>query len=156
MKMKTKSNDVLKWSLTELAEAIENRTISPVEVMKLMLQKIAIKDKELNAYISLMEENAIKNAKMAELQIQKGNYLGPLHGVPIAVKDNIFVKGYKNTMASEIFKDFVPDEDAELIRKLKSAGAIIIGKTNMHELTMGLSFDRSYFGPVRNPLILRK
>ncbi|MEH7342556.1 amidase [Bacillus sp. JJ1532] len=149
--MKVKSNDVLTWSLADLANGIEKREISPVEVTKLIFESIAEKDKVLNSYITVMEDRAMNDAMEAETAIQKGNYKGPLHGIPIAVKDNVYVKGVRNTVGSKIYKDFVPTVDAELINKLNSAGVIIIGKTNMHEFAFGASGDRSYFGPSRNP-----
>ena len=154
--MITKSNDISGWSLSDLANAIESKEVSPVEVTKLLLARIDSNDKELNSYITLMEDRALKDAIDAENEIMSGNYKGPLHGVPIAVKDNVYIKGVKNTAASEIYKDFIPDEDAELAAKLQNAGAIIIGKTNMHEFAYGGTGDRSYFGAPRNPHNLAK
>lgn len=149
--MQAKSNDVLTWSLTELASAIEYKNISPVEVTKLLIDRISKNDGELNSYITVMEQTALDDARKAEKAIQQGNYRGKLHGVPIAVKDNVFVKGVANTSASGIYQDYIPNEDAELIRRLKSSGATLIGKTNMHEFAVGGSGDCSFFGPARNP-----
>src|SRR5699024_11016901 len=150
--MKTKWNDVLTWSLTDLADAIGAKEISPVEITKLLLERIHERDKQLNSYITIMEENALTYAKESEKEILQGKNKGPLHGIPIAVKDNIFVRGTKNTSGSAVYKDYVPNEDAELVRRLIASGVVIIGKTNMHEFASGGTGDRSYFGPSRNPV----
>lgn len=150
--MKTTWDDVLTWNLTELANSIGAKEISPVEITRLLLEKIYESDRKFNSYITVMEESAIASAKEAETEILLGNIKGPLHGVPVAVKDNVFVKGIKNTSGSAVYKDYVPTEDAELVRRLTDSGAVIIGKTNMHEFAAGGTGDRSYFGPSRNPL----
>src|SRR5690625_1282096 len=110
--MVNKTEDILTWSLTDLGKAIKNKKISPVEVTKLLLEEIDVKDKELNSYITVMADQGMKDAIEAEKDIQKGNYKGPLHGIPIAIKDDAYVKGVRNTNGSELDKDFIPDIDA--------------------------------------------
>jgi aspartyl-tRNA(Asn)/glutamyl-tRNA(Gln) amidotransferase subunit A len=151
-----KESSFLEWSISELGEAIRTKQISPVEVVKDTVQLIQEKDSQINAFITVMEEEAMNAAQQAEADIQKGNYLGPLHGVPIGLKDLIYTKGTRTTFGSEIYKEFVPDFDAEIVSKLKAAGAIIIGKLNTHQFAYGGTGDRSYFGPSRNPYNLSK
>lgn len=145
------TDDILAWSITDLADAYRKKILSPVEVTRHLLARIAKENRERNVYITIMEETAMEEAKAAEKLILNGEYKGPLQGVPIAVKDDIFVAGYKTTGGSALFEDFIPKEDAQVIRKLRKAGAILIGKTNMHELGYGTTGDVSYFGPVKNP-----
>ena len=97
------------------------------------------------------EHRVLAEAKAKEKEIQTGHYKGPLHGVPIGIKDNIFTKQLKTTMGSNIYKDFVPIEDAFVIETLKKAGAIIIGKHNTHQFAYGPTGDRSHVGPAKNP-----
>ncbi len=149
--MEVDSNDILEWSISDLAQTIQKKQVSPLEIIKLLLEEINQKDKLFNAYINVMEEEAINRAMECESSLQNGGYIGPLHGIPIVVKDNISVKGVECTAGSEIYKDFKAEYDATLIRKLKSAGAIIIGKSNMSEFAIGGTGDRSYFGATRNP-----
>ena len=96
-------------------------------------------------------ELAFTQARELETEIQQGRWRGPLHGIPIALKDNIDTAGIKTTGASELFKDRVPSEDAEVVRRLKNAGAILLGKTNLHEFALGGTSSVSYFKPVHNP-----
>jgi Asp-tRNA(Asn)/Glu-tRNA(Gln) amidotransferase A subunit family amidase len=93
-------------------------------------------------------------AQAMEAEQRKGKWRGPLHGIPITLKDNIDTAGIRTTAASELFKDRVPSEDAEVVRRLKNAGAILLGKTNLHEFALGGSSSVSYFGPVHNPWAL--
>ncbi len=142
--------DVLGWSLVTVAEKIQTKQISPVEVTKKMLGYIKLNPK-LNAYITLDEEEALVSALQAEQEINSGNIRGLLHGVPIALKDLIYTKGLRTTMGSKIYEDFVPDFNATVVEKLKHAGAIILGKLNMHQFAYGTTGDRSFFGAVKNP-----
>ena len=93
----------------------------------------------------------MEDAKRAEAEILAGEYRGPLHGVPVAIKDLVYTKGILTTMASAFYQDFVPDEDAEVARRLGGAGTVLLGKTNTHEFAYGPTGDRSFFGPTRNP-----
>src|SRR5690625_5141374 len=116
------SSDFLTWDITTLATEIREKRLSPVDVTKAILDEITKKDQSLNSYITVMRESALQEAKLAEEAIEKGSYLGPLHGVPISIKDNVYVKDVKNTAGSKIYKDYIPSEDAELVTKLKAAG----------------------------------
>lgn len=149
--MTNSGKEFLKWSLTELAAHLKAKALSPVEVTGSLLERIDIEDKKLNSYITVMHDEAMEAAKEAEDEIARGNYRGPLHGVPLSLKDLIFTKGVPTTMGSEFFKDYITDYDATVTRKLKDAGAVIIGKVNLHQFAYGPLGDRSYFGPTRNP-----
>lgn len=141
-------------SLAEASDAVRKKAISPVELTKASLQRIEQFNPRLNAFISVTADSALSDARTLEAEAQRGHWRGPLHGIPIAVKDNIDTAGVRTTAASELFKDRVPPEDAEVVRRLKKAGAIILGKTNLHEFAYGGTSAISYFGPVHNPWAL--
>ncbi len=149
--MSVHSNDVLNWDIATLADAYKAKSLSPVEVTEKMLARIATVDKELNAFITVTDEEALEQAKQAEKEIQAGKIRGALHGVPIAIKDIIFTKDIVTTMGSEIYREFVPDYDAAVVERLKGAGAVILGKLNTHQFAYGATGDRSFFGPTKNP-----
>jgi aspartyl-tRNA(Asn)/glutamyl-tRNA(Gln) amidotransferase subunit A len=138
-------------SLTDLARAYSERRLSPVEVVGALLERIEGADGELNSFITVLPERALEEATRAEQEILGGDYRGPLHGVPVGLKDLIYTEGVRTTMGSAFFKDYVPDYSATVVPRLEEAGAIIIGKTNTHEFAYGPTGDRSYFGPTRNP-----
>lgn len=141
----------LGWSIEQLSKSIKAKEISPVEVTKATTNLIKEKNPELNAYITLMEEDSLQAAKKSEEEIIAGNYRGPLHGIPIGIKDLIYTKGVRTTFGSETHHNFIPSFDAEVVTKLKEAGSLIIGKLNMHSFAYGATGDRSYYGPVKNP-----
>jgi aspartyl-tRNA(Asn)/glutamyl-tRNA(Gln) amidotransferase subunit A len=147
----TKEADVLNWSLSALSDAIREKMISPVEVTNRLLKQIEAINPIINCYVTVLFEEAKERAIEAEKEIAAGNWKGPLHGIPIGIKDIIYTKNIKTTMGSAIFKDFVPDHDAAVVERLKQAGAILIGKQNTHQFAYGPTGDRSFFGPVRNP-----
>src|SRR5438034_2225485 len=151
MQNRSQTNDLAFLSLTELSELIRSRKVSPVEVTRNILERIERLHPALNAYITVTRDVAIKSAQEAESEIQHKKWRGPLHGVPVAVKDLFDTIGIKTTAGSAVFKDRVPDKDAEVIRKLKAAGAVLVGKTNMHEFAFGGSSLVTYFGGVHNP-----
>jgi aspartyl-tRNA(Asn)/glutamyl-tRNA(Gln) amidotransferase subunit A len=134
-----------------LSRRIQQQTVSPVDVVDTCLKRIAALNPLLNAFITVMADDARDQAKDAEAEIRTGGWRGPLHGVPVAVKDFYDTAGVATTAGSEQFKDRVPDSDAEVVRRLRRAGAIVIGKTNMDALGMATTGLTSYFGPVRNP-----
>src|ERR687890_623602 len=138
-------------TLAALATALRERRLSPVEFLGALLERIETVDKELNAFITVLPERALEEAARAEKEILDGECRGPLHGVPVGLKDLIYTKGVRTTMGSAFFEDYVPDHSATVVSKLEEAGAIIIGKTNTHEFAYGPTGDRSYFGPTRNP-----
>ena len=136
-------------TIAALAKNLKERSISPVEAVEACLKRIEAD--ETNAFITVTAERAMAEAEEAEREIQAGRYRGPLHGVPIALKDLIFTKDIRTTMASTFFEDYVPDHDATVVQKLEEAGAILIGKTNTHEFAYGPTGDRSRFGTTKNP-----
>jgi aspartyl-tRNA(Asn)/glutamyl-tRNA(Gln) amidotransferase subunit A len=128
-----------------------DKKISPLDLTRDCLERIERLNPKLNAFITVTRESALQEARRAELEINRGQWRGPLHGIPIALKDLIDTNGSPTTAASEIFKDRIPDDDAEVVRRLRQAGAVILGKLNLHEFAYGGTCVPSYFGPVRNP-----
>ena len=119
---------------------IEQKQVSPVEVVEAYQERIERLDPQLNAYLTVCHDEARQAAREAEHAIARGQYRGPLHGIPFAAKDQLYTKGIRTTGGSPIFEHFVPDEDATVITKLKAAGAILLGKLNMTEFaTTGFS-----------------
>ncbi len=141
----------LPLSLADLAAALRERRLSPVEVVNTLLERIESEDAKLNAFITVLPERAREEAARAEKEMLAGEYRGPLHGVPVGVKDLICTEGVRTTMGSAFFEDYVPDHSATVVSKLEEAGAILIGKTNTHEFAYGPTGDSSHFGPTRNP-----
>ena len=137
-------------SATELAGYIQTRQLSPVEATEAYLDRIQQIDPLLNAYITVTAETARRQAQQAETEIAAGRYRGPLHGIPIAVKDQFHTAGIPTTGGSEILRHFTPDHDATVITKLKDAGAVLLGKLNMSEFAMGDAYHHPYGRP-RNP-----
>jgi aspartyl-tRNA(Asn)/glutamyl-tRNA(Gln) amidotransferase subunit A len=137
-------------SATELASLIKTREVSPVEATEAYLERIPQVDGKLNSYITVTADRAIADARRAEHEITAGNYRGPMHGIPIAVKDQVYTKGILTTGGSTILKDFVPEEDATVMSKLNDAGAVLLGKLNMSEFAMGDAFEHPYGRP-HNP-----
>lgn len=138
-------------SLAEAADLLRARKVSPVELTQACLRRIEKLDPALNAFITVTAESALTCAREAEAQISSGGWKGPLHGVPVAVKDLLDTAGVRTTAGSALFKERVPQQDAEVVRRLKSAGAVLLGKLNMHEFAYGASSVFSHFGAVHNP-----
>ena len=137
-------------SATELADLIRTREVSPVEAVEAYLARISITDGRLNSYITVCGAEARAAAQEAEQEIAAGNYRGPMHGIPVAVKDQLNSRGIRTTGGSVILAQNVPDEDATVITKLEEAGAILLGKLNMSEFASGDAFHHP-FGRPRNP-----
>ncbi len=137
-------------SILELSELLRNRKVSPLEVTRDCLDRIAAQDSILNSFIAVTAETALEQAAQAETEILRGNWRGPLHGVPVALKDIIDVAGISTTAASKLFEKRIAEEDAEVVSRLRNAGAILLGKQNMHEFAYGGSSVISAYGPVRN------
>jgi aspartyl-tRNA(Asn)/glutamyl-tRNA(Gln) amidotransferase subunit A len=149
--MQKEKLDYTYLSIGELSRLIKEKKVSPTEIVKECLKRIERINPTLNAFITVTAEQALQQAEEAEAEIKNGNWKGNLHGIPVAIKDVFDTAGIKTTAAFEHFKDRVPEKDAEVVIKLKEAGAIIIGKTNMHQLAMGTTSVVSYFGSVHNP-----
>jgi len=137
--------------ILETSDLIRGRTLSPVQLTERCLARIEQLNPQLNAFITVTADTALAEARRAEKEIESGHWRGPLHGIPIALKDIIDTAGVRTTAASVLFKDRVPNEDAEVVRRLKEAGVIFLGKQNLHEFAYGGSSVISYFGEVRNP-----
>ena len=138
-------------SIVETTELLRKRELSPVELTKNCLAQIEKLNPTLNAFITVTAESALTQARTAEAEILRGHWRGPLHGIPLALKDLIDSAGIRTTAASALFKDRVPTDDAEVVRRLKEAGAVLLGKQNLHEFAYGGSSIISYYGEVHNP-----
>jgi aspartyl-tRNA(Asn)/glutamyl-tRNA(Gln) amidotransferase subunit A len=138
-------------SISDLAPRLRRREISPVEITRDCLARIERMNPSLNAFITVMSKSAMEQARRAEGEIGRGEWRGALHGVPVALKDLIATAGVRTTAASALYKDRVPGEDADVVRRLRQAGAVIIGKNNLHEFAYGGSSLVSHFGDVHNP-----
>ena len=138
-------------TIGEVAPLIRKKQISPLELTRRYFDRIEKLNPVLNAFLAMTEKDALAAAKRAEREISKGNYRGPLHGIPVSIKDNIAVKGAVTTAGSKILADWVPDFDATVVERLKGAGAVILGKTNMHEWAKGSNSINPFYGTSRNP-----
>ena len=138
-------------TIKDLSKLISSRKLTCIELIEMTLDRIKRLNPKLNAFITVLEEPARKEAKHADLLIKQGRYLGPLHGIPISVKDLIYVKGVLSTSGSKILSDFVPSYDSTVIKRLRSAGAIIVGTNNTHEFACGLTNINPHYGSSRNP-----
>ena len=147
-----KALDLEGLTIGEIAPLIRKKQISPLELTRRYLDRIKTLNPVLNAYLAMTEEGAVAAAKKAEREISKGNYRGPLHGIPFSIKDNIAIKGVTTTAGSKILADWVPDFDATVVERLKDAGAVILGKTNMHEWAKGSNSINPFYGTSRQPV----
>lgn len=138
-------------TIQELGRKIRNGEVSPVDVVDASLKRIAALNPGLNAFITVSSDRARASARVAEEEIRKGKWRGPLHGIPVGVKDFYDTKGVRTTGGSPVMKDRVADRDAAAVTRLEGAGAIIVGKTNMDALGMATTGLTSHFGPVHNP-----
>jgi aspartyl-tRNA(Asn)/glutamyl-tRNA(Gln) amidotransferase subunit A len=145
------TRDFMPDSILNLSVAFRKRTLSPLDVLRDCLTRIEKLNPALNAFITVTADIALSQARQAEAEIACGQWRGPLHGIPIGLKDLIDTAGVPTTAASALFKDRVPAEDAEVVRRLKQAGAVLIGKQNLHELAYGGSSIISHYGEVHNP-----
>jgi aspartyl-tRNA(Asn)/glutamyl-tRNA(Gln) amidotransferase subunit A len=143
--------DIIWMSALEISKAIREGKLSPVEVVEAFLNRIHRLNRELNAFVTITEERARKEAEFAENAVKNRKKLGPLHGVPVAIKDNIPVKGVRTTYGSKLYQYNVSQENYILVERLIQAGAIILGKTNMPEFGLIGITDNPLFGPSRNP-----
>lgn len=148
---RARNDDLTQLSLAEAGRRIAARDLSPVELTTAYLERIEGVDSRLNAYITVTAEQALAQARTLEAELARGQNRGPLHGVPIGLKDNIDTAGILTTAASAVYADRVPTEDAACVRKLKDAGAVFLGKLNMHEFAYGGTSAVTHYGPVHNP-----
>jgi len=145
------SVDLETASISDVASQLRRKELSPLEVTRLYLERAKRLNPLLNAYVTLTEERALADAARAEQEIQRGLYRGPLHGIPFSIKDNLATNGVRTTAGSKILDDWVPDHDATVVKRLKDAGAIVLGKTNMHEWALGGTTINPFYGTTRNP-----
>lgn len=144
-------------SVEEVARLFRTRKLSPVELTQILLQRIERLNPKLNAYLTFTPEAALAQAKLAEGELfaPRGRKIrrdrGPLHGVPLSLKDNICTAGIRTTAGSKILSKFVPETDAAVVTRLKQAGAVLLGKTHMHEFAYGTTTNNPHYGPARNP-----
>ncbi|MFH0988353.1 MAG: Asp-tRNA(Asn)/Glu-tRNA(Gln) amidotransferase subunit GatA [Parcubacteria group bacterium] len=143
-------------SIKEAHDGLLKKRFTSVELTRACFDAIKKQDAKLNAFITLTEDSAYQAAERVDAKIKAKKKIGMLEGIPVAIKDNILVDGVKTTAASKILFDYVATYDATVIEKLKEAGAIIIGKTNLDEFAMGSTGESSFFGPTRNPVDLKK
>jgi len=141
----------LNSSISAVALRLRRKELSPVDLTRACLGRIEKLNPALNAFITVMAESALAEARKAEAEIGRGEWRGPMHGVPIALKDLIDTAGVRTTAASALYRDRVPSVDAEVVRRLRKAGAVIVGKNNLHEFAYGGSSLVSYFGDCHNP-----
>ena len=140
-----------KLTIANLAPAIASREISPVEVTRLFLSRMERLNPALNAYVTVTADEALAQAKLAADEIAKGRYRGLLHGIPFSIKDNLATNGIRTTAGSKVLENWIPDYDATVVAKLKQAGSIILGKTNLHEWALGGTTINPFYGTTRNP-----
>ena len=134
-----------------MARELRKRRISSAELVAESLKKIDEQNPKLNAFITVMGDAARARAVAMDAELAEGADRGPLHGIPIALKDLFYTKGVRTTAGSKVFADFVPEFDADVVVKLEAAGAVVVGKTGLHEFAYGVTSNNPHFGPVRNP-----
>jgi aspartyl-tRNA(Asn)/glutamyl-tRNA(Gln) amidotransferase subunit A len=138
-------------TIVEAAESLRRRGVSSTELTTAAIDRIGRLDPTLHAFITVTAETAMRGARQADSELASGRDRGPLHGIPIAVKDLFLTRGVRTTSGSRLFENYVPDRDAAVVERLEAAGAVPLGKLNMHELAYGVTSDNPYFGRVRNP-----
>jgi aspartyl-tRNA(Asn)/glutamyl-tRNA(Gln) amidotransferase subunit A len=142
--------------VADLARRIAAREVSTVEITRRCLERISALDPTLRAFITVAAETALEEARRAEAQVTAGGPLGPLHGVPVGLKDLFETRGLRTTGGSKILADFVPDRDATVVARLRAAGAVVLGKLNMHEFAFGPEGVNDHYGTTRNPWDVRR
>jgi aspartyl-tRNA(Asn)/glutamyl-tRNA(Gln) amidotransferase subunit A len=143
-------------TITAAGALLRREKISPVELAKSALARIEELNPRLNAFITVTAERALREARAAEREIARGKSRGPLHGIPVTLKDNICTEGVRTTAGSRILENFIPRADADVAAKLKGAGAVLLGKTNLHEFAYGVTTENPHYGPARNPWDLER
>ena len=143
-------------TIAETSRRIRKKEISPVELTRLYLERIEALNPSLNAYLTLMNDQAMDVARRAEREIRRGKYRGRLHGIPFSIKDNLAIKGVRTTAGSKILSEWVPDFDATVVARLTESGAVILGKTQMHEWARGSHGINPFYGTTHNPWDLKR
>jgi aspartyl-tRNA(Asn)/glutamyl-tRNA(Gln) amidotransferase subunit A len=135
----------------QLAPLLQKKEISPVELFNEAIERIHKLQPKLNSFITITEVEGRKDATDAESEIRKGQYRGPLHGIPISIKDLFATRGVRTTAGSKVLAQWIPDHDATAVARLRQAGMVLVGKTHMHEFAYGVTNDSPHYGPARNP-----
>ena len=143
--------ETVQLTLEDAAALVRDRRVSPSELTEACLARIEAAEPQLNAFVTVTRDLARAQAREATAEIKSGRYRGPLHGIPVAVKDLFATQGIRTTAGSRILADWIPDEDATVVRKLREAGAVLLGKLGMHEFAYGVSSVNPHFGDVHNP-----
>lgn len=151
VKLQAQVTDLTELTLAEASELIRRRELSPVDLTRAYLERISKLQPLVNAYITVTAELALQQAAALEVELSNGKWRGPLHGIPIALKDNIDTAGILTTAASNVTRDRIPENDAPIWEHLRNAGAILLGKLNMHEFAWGGTSAITGFDPVHNP-----
>jgi aspartyl-tRNA(Asn)/glutamyl-tRNA(Gln) amidotransferase subunit A len=147
----TSRSELTELSIIELGDLLKAKSVSPSEVLEAHLERIERLDPRLNSYITVLHEESRREARSAEAEIQRGEWRGPLHGVPIGIKDLFDVAGAACTFGSRILRENIAATDATVVERLRAAGAVVIGKHNLHEFAFGITSENPHFGVVRNP-----
>lgn len=155
-RLHAESVDFASLSIKKASDLLQRRKASSIDLTKACLERIDKFDAALNAFITVTPDRALATAREMDSEQRRGKWRGPLHGIPVALKDNIDSRGIRTTAASELFKDRVPTEDADVVRRLQNAGAVVLGKLNLHEFAYGGTSAVSYFGAVHNPWALER
>jgi aspartyl-tRNA(Asn)/glutamyl-tRNA(Gln) amidotransferase subunit A len=145
------NSDLAGMTLEQASTALRRGSLSPVDLTRACLDRIARLDPGLNSFITVVPERALAEAREREQELARGRRRGPLHGIPIALKDNIDTAGIRTTAAARGFAERIPAADAEVARRLRESGAVLLGKLNMDECAYGVTSTSGYFGAVKNP-----
>ncbi len=145
------TNELLSSTIAELAPRIRSGEVSPVELTEAALARAEAMQPTLNTFITLLADQAMAQAREEEEAIARGEFKGPMQGIPIGLKDNLATRGILTTLGTKVLSDYVPEEDAEVAVRCRAAGAVILGKENMEEFAAGATSNNPHFGPVRNP-----
>ena len=146
-----RDDELTTLTVAEAAKALRGKKLSPVELTRACLDRIERFEPRLHAFITVTADSALRQAKQAEREIARGRYRGPLHGIPLTLKDLYHTKGIRTTAGSKILADFVPDADGTATERLFAAGAVLLGKTNLHEFAAGVTNDNPHWGTCHNP-----
>ncbi len=138
-------------SIAQLSGEIRRKRISPVQLVRTLLARIETFDPQLHAYVTLTGELAVEQARQAEAEIRRGRWRGALHGIPLALKDNIATKGIRTTAGARFLSEWIPKQDAAVVERLRRCGAVLLGKTNLHEFAYGVTTQNPWYGATRNP-----
>ena len=144
-------DDLYYLTIAEAGRRLASKELSPVDLMRAHLQRIHDTNDRLNSFITILDDESMAAANAAERAIGSGGYLGPMHGIPVGLKDIIYTKGIRTTVGSRIMSDFVPDSDAAVTERLRAAGAVIVGKVQSHEFALGPTGENPHYGDPRNP-----